>query len=125
MGERPYIVDALATYRLTRLVTKDQLTARLREAVIRAVYTRNGAVTTAGDDFTDYLNPDVWVDHVENDPDAPSLAYLITCPWCAGFWLAAGVVLARRWFPRLWGPVAEALALSAVAGLVAERLDAG
>lgn len=116
------LVDALATFRLSRLVTADQLTAGQRERIISWAYNRNGTrpVTAA---LIDQGGVGGWVDHVENDPDAPALAYLITCGWCSSVWVGAGVVLARRWFPRLWGPVAEALALSAVAGLIAERLD--
>lgn len=49
------------------------------------------------------------------------LGYLVECPWCSSMWIGLGVVLARRLAPRLWGPVAEGLAFSAVAGLVAEH----
>lgn len=43
---------------------------------------------------------------------------LTDCPWCAGFWVGAGVVVAAS-LPtrRAWAPVAAALAFSAVAGL--------
>ena len=44
-------------------------------------------------------------------PEPPKLARLITCRWCAGVWIAAGVVGARSLAPRAWTPVARALAL--------------
>ncbi len=49
---------------------------------------------------------------------------LLNCPWCTSVWVSFGVVAARRSVPRLWDPVATALALSAVAGFIAERVAA-
>jgi hypothetical protein len=54
-----------------------------------------------------------------DEADAPKLATLVTCRWCAGVWIAAGVVLARRVAPRQWAPVAEVLAVAAAGTLVA------
>lgn len=102
-------IDALATARLTRLVTKDVLTKRPRAAIIRAAYRRAGRSEHSGD-------PDDWP--VIDGDDTPKLAWLITCPWCASVYVAAGVVLVRHRAPRLWQPVAELLAASQVAGLV-------
>lgn len=56
-------------------------------------------------------------------PPDSKLAELLACPYCAGFWVACGVAAARRIAPRVWGPLAEALAFSAVTGLVATNLD--
>lgn len=106
------VVDALAAYRLTRLVTTDDLTDEPRSAVIRWAYRR------AGDHrFTDP------VEFVHGDAAAPKLATLVTCPWCAGMWVALGVAVARRVAPRSWRVLAEALAMSAVTGLIASRED--
>lgn len=85
---RTLVVDALAAYRLTRLVTTDAITEPLREAI------------DARSDF---------------------MGELTSCSWCSGVWVAAGVVLARRYVPA-WGPVAEMLALAAVAGLLSDAL---
>ena len=49
-------------------------------------------------------------------------AYYSECAWCTSAWVAVGVVAARRLAPRVWGPVATALAFSAVTGITAERL---
>lgn len=82
-------IDALAAYRLTRLVAQDKITASLRRRL---------------------------------DATVPGVGSFVSCPWCVGFWVSCGVVLARRALPAAWGPVAEVLALSAVTGLVAENL---
>lgn len=85
--------DALACYRLTKLVLDDRITQSLRERV----FARFG------------------------DPNQSMVSFLITCPWCASPYAAAGVVAARRWAPRAWSPLADVLAMSAVTGLLAER----
>ncbi len=125
------LVDALATYRLTKLVVDDQITAEWRDAVIRWAYLRErpdrwpkcrGDVGDWAEQHMDN-GPGSWVSVVETDCDPPKLAYLVTCPHCSSIWLAFGVVLARRLFPRWWAGVGEALALSAVAGLVSEAVE--
>lgn len=45
----------------------------------------------------------------------------LTCPWCVGLWIAAGVVVLTRFAPSAWQYAALALALSGVAGFLAER----
>jgi len=91
----PQVVDALATARLTRLIVKDEITRHVRDAVL---------------------------DRLEPDPAHPSrLAYLIQCPWCASPYVAVAVVAARRFVPRLWGPVAAVLAFSEVTGFLVTR----
>lgn len=81
------LIDALAVFRLTRLVTTDTILDRPREAVRK---------------------------------ERPGLFLFLTCPWCVGMWLAAGVVLVAP-HVRLWRPLRQVLALSAIAGLLAER----
>ncbi len=124
----PLLLDALATYRLTKLVTDDQITAGLRDKVIEWAYERESCgretvAAVAEQAGIDVLTPGAWAEVVANDPDPPKLAYLVTCPYCASVWLAAGVVLARRVAPRAWRPLAEVLALSALAGLTSEVVE--
>lgn len=102
-------VDALAAYRLTRLVTRDTITRPARAAVIAAAYGRGA----------EHMSAELWEDEVDGDPHPPALAKLITCSWCASVWVGAGVMLARRLFPRAWQPCAYGLACAAVAGLAA------
>lgn len=86
-----WVVDAVAVYRLTRLVTADGITEPLRDAI---------------DDWSR-----------EGGRLREKAAELVTCPWCMSMWWSLGLVfIVRRapWWPRM----ADALAFSAVAGLV-------
>ena len=85
------VIDALASYRVTRLLVSDDIVDRQRDALVDRL--RRGGHR--------------------------KLVELSECPWCIGFWVACGVVAARRAIPRTWAPVAEAFAFSAVSGLVA------
>lgn len=87
-------IDALATYRLTRLAVEDVVAAPVRQAI-----------------FDRY------------PPHEKSLSYALTCPHCAGVWAGAGVALARTVAPRAWQPVALALALAGVVSLANEWRD--
>lgn len=109
------IVDAVAVYRLARLVTADDLTEDLRDALVLAAYRWRGLDLPNG--YTDQTP----AERAMQDPAAPKLATLITCRWCAGMWLALGVVFVARRF-RWWPAMADALACSAAAALLA-RLE--
>jgi hypothetical protein len=113
------VVDALAAYRLTRLVTADVITKDLRGRLIAAVYDRAGASSVLLATAEQYG----WDEAVAADDDPPKLATLVTCRWCTGVYVAAGVVLARQLAPRAWGPVADMLAVAAAAALVAGMED--
>ncbi len=87
------VFDFLATYRLTTLIKDDKLTEDLR----RLVFRRFGA------------------------PEGHKVNYLVTCPWCLSVYFGAVAVVARKKWPRTWGPVAKALTFSAMTGLLAEK----
>ena len=106
-------MDGLATYRLTRLATADIISEPVRMALLR----RTGAEPPPGDE--DPTAQEV----VESLKDPPRLATLITCRWCAGMWIAAGVTAARRLAPTAWEPVSRGLALSAGAVLLSRLED--
>lgn len=86
------VVDALATYRLTRLIVEDEIAAPVRNRV--------------------------WE---QFDPADSKVGYLLTCPWCVSIWVGAAVVAARRVSPATWEPVARMLTTSAVSGMIASR----
>lgn len=88
----PALADTLACYRLTKLAIDDEITRPLRERI--------------------------WRTH----PADHGIGFLVACPYCASVWIAAGVVAMRRVIPRAWSPVAELLAMAAIAGEVAARL---
>ncbi|MCU1455483.1 MAG: hypothetical protein JWN46_3629 [Acidimicrobiales bacterium] len=106
------LVDGLATYRLTRLATADIISEPLRASVVGRVL--GSTVDPSGSD-----GPRTALEAVEAVVDPPKLARLITCRWCAGVWIAGGVVVARLVAPKAWDPVARGLALSAGAVLIA------
>lgn len=84
--------DVLAVHRLTRLIVEDEITSDLRNK---------------------------WYD--KHDPGTTKLGYLVSCPWCMSMYVAAGAVVARKVAPNLWGPLASALAMSSVVGLMSKR----
>jgi hypothetical protein len=88
------LVDALASYRVTRLLVSDGIFDRQRDAIVDGLRRRGHR----------------------------KLVELSECPWCIGFWVACGVVAARRLVPRPWGPVAETFAFAAVSGLLASEV---
>jgi hypothetical protein len=108
-----FLIDVLATYRLTRLATADVIGEPVRMALLR----KAGAEPPPGEG--DPTAQEV----VEGLEHPPRLATLITCRWCAGVWIAAGVTVARAVAPRAWEPVSRGLALSAGAVLLS-RLEA-
>ncbi len=110
------VIGSLATYRLTRLIVQDDISAPLRERLRERTHT-----TFYGRDMSGHINDT----RVERRHDrAPSrLAYkLCTCAWCLSVWLAAGVVLLARYCSGWFQYVAAALAFAAVAGWLSERL---
>lgn len=115
------LLDALSVHRLTRLVTRDVIAQPARERVIARAYEAQGRLGPEGFRW-DVDDPGGWDDHVADDPNPPRLATLVSCRWCAGTWVAAGVVAARLLAPRQWAVVARALALSS-AGTFLARLE--
>lgn len=90
---RDVVVDALATYRLTKLVVDDVITAPAREKIFE-----------------------------KHPPHDRSWSYALTCPWCSSIYLGFAVAVARKFFPRAWDVAATGLAASAVTGIVSERV---
>lgn len=85
------VVYVLVVARLTRLVTTDKITEPLRAKVVD----RFGAQSLT--------------------------TFLLHCPWCAGWWVAAILALPAAWvagLPWWWAP-ALAFAASQVVGMMA------
>ena len=93
------VIDALATARITRLLTEDRVPfGPIRDRILRNADEDSGGL------------------------GSPSrLAELVTCPWCSSVHVAIFVGIVRWRFPRAWRPVATALAMSYVAGFLAEH----
>lgn len=113
-----FLLDALAVSRITRFVTRDRLGQVVRKPVISTAYAwANGIQGLTEADLA--MSGHEWDERVLADDEAPALADFIMCPWCVGVWAAAAVVAARLVAPRVWTPVARALAASQIAGFVA------
>lgn len=113
------VVDALAAFRLTRLVVADTITEGPRAKLLARIYLAARRPPPA--DMSEPGND--WTHAVQDDPDPPKLATLVTCPWCAGFYVSIGVVVARRLAPRAWAPIARAFAISGVAGVLGAQYE--
>lgn len=142
------LINALVAYRLTRLWVDDMLPPlpRVRDAINDWAYGRDAARLTAAIQ-ADRRDP-AWqaeadeagkralrggytastvigtheqaeINRQQRNGGMPILAYLTTCYWCSGFWIALAVVLAASLIPATaWLLLAAPLALSATTGLI-------
>lgn len=97
------LLDALACFRLTQLVTTDVILAPARDRLI-------GRTLGRSRDLQGNLPPIA---------ARPRVAEFITCPWCVSIWLAVAVVLLQAFLPAVCLIVSAVLAFSAVSGLLA------
>jgi hypothetical protein len=88
-----FIILALATYRLSRLLVIDNIFEWLRNLV--------------------------W----KRFPPSTTFGYFFTCIWCTSVWTASAVAICYTIVPIATVVVASIFALSAVAGLISMRLD--
>jgi hypothetical protein len=87
-----FAILALATFRLTRLVTTDSIFDPLREKIWNKF-----------------------------PPNKINIGYLITCDWCTSIWVAAVMIPAYLLAPQVVFVVSLVLATSAVVGFLAAR----
>lgn len=102
------LINTLCAYRLTRLWVHDTLPPlpRLRAWVEARAWKRH--TTKTGDD-------------TGTVPfyGQPPAVYLVSCAWCAGFWIAAATTAAATLTPTpIWAWIAVPLAISAVVGIL-------
>lgn len=94
------VVDVMAVYRLTRLVTRDEITEPLRVMVEKEL---------------DSVGESGWI----SSGTTGKLKYVLRCDWCASMYVAAFVFYYRNRNPQTWEAVAPVLAASAATGLLA------
>jgi hypothetical protein len=94
---------ALAAYRLTRLIGWDEFPL--------AVHTR---ARLTGEYW---IGEEVWYDR-------PTLAHLVSCPFCVGWWISLACYGAWQGDHKWTLIVLAPLAVSGVVGLIAKNLDA-
>ena len=91
-----FVIISLAAYRLTRLVTTDEITAPLREWVWR-----------------------------RRPPESSRIGYLLACDWCTGIWVGSLLVVGHMIAPVPATWVCLALAVAATVGILSERMSRG
>lgn len=97
------VLLSLATHRLSRLVTLDQVTSPLR-----APFTR----------FEEFASEGEVSEKARGTGIKQVIGDLVTCPYCAGVWVATGLRFSRALAPRLTTLAAEVLAVSAVSNFL-------
>jgi hypothetical protein len=96
------LVLAVAVFRATRLVSRDEITDAAREWLRRSHDIDDAEVTAIG--------------------RVARFAFdLVSCPWCVSIWLGGLAVGLFLSYPSITLDVAYVLACSAVAGVVSER----
>lgn len=133
-----FVVLALAAYRLTRLAGWDEfpLAARVRAWVIGERWIAahpEQDVPLSERIHAGYYAEDVTlpgktpesenVEEVRPAYDRPTLAHLVHCPFCMGWWISLAVYCAWLAAPRPTLYVMLPFALSALVGLTAKNLD--
>lgn len=86
--------SGLATYRLTRLITRDTITAPIRDKI------------------WEYA-----------PPERSKIGYLLTCEWCSSIYAASALEISRMITPKWTARAEMILALSALAGLLTAYED--
>jgi len=87
------LILALATYRITRLITRDEVLSNLRNKYFERF-----------------------------PPNQSKLGYLATCEWCMSFWVASLLVICFM-ISTVTAIVLVPFALSAIAGLLTAYED--
>lgn len=89
-----FIILCLATFRFSRLLTVDVILSSLREKIWNKF-----------------------------PPHVSKFGYLFTCSWCMSIWVASAVTLCYTIIPIVTLLLCVPFAISAVVGLIANRLD--
>lgn len=97
-----FVLGALAAYRVTRLVTTDKITEPVMERIRWGLERRWHRKHDGGSD-TEWNS---------------KLAYLLSCPWCLGFWVSGVVTVILSMAYGLHYPILTWLAMSTVVGFL-------
>ncbi len=101
-----FILLSLATFRLTRLVTKDKITESVRSLFLQEITEIHNGVE------------EVWMIPRTDHRLAGWMGELITCYWCTGIWSAMILYAFIKIFPFVGYPLIMILATAAVASLI-------
>lgn len=107
-----FIIVVLAAHRITVVITSDRITSSVVwawqnfwERRFIKKHARNDLEVLA------YQNSEEW---------NSNLAYLVTCPWCVGFWVSGALMLASSPYIEYPLPLLFWLAMSSMVGLIAQ-----
>jgi hypothetical protein len=106
---------SLAAYRVTRLVTSDKITEPVFEPLRQRLEGR-WIVKHAGDD------EDMAYLYGQSQTWNSKTAYLLSCPWCLGFWVCGVFTVVLSLAYGLDYPILTWLAMSTVVGFLG-RID--
>lgn len=109
-----FILLALACYRVTRLVTMDKIAEPLFEPLRQRLedrWIRRHAKTNS--EALAYEGSTTW---------NSKLAFMLSCPWCLGFWMSGAGTLIVSLVYSLDYPILTWLAVSTVVGFLG-RID--
>jgi hypothetical protein len=97
-----FVLLALACFRLTRLVVFDKITEFLRAPFFeeREEENEEGFIEV-------YYFP-------KSTPIKKFIGELLSCYWCTGIWVSAGLVVGYLYFPHFFTPI---ILIAAIAGL--------
>lgn len=116
------VFDALTVWRVTRLITADDITAGLRDRWIETAYKGAGRWSEARGDLP-HEHEGKWAEYASRDPDVPKLAQLIACPHCVSMWVTFGAVGFKTLAPGLWRRLRPVGALAGLNSLIADLKD--
>lgn len=107
------ILIALASYRVTRLVTTDKITEPIFEPLrqrLESRWIRKHTRPGSPEEF----------DAIESEKFNSKAAYLLSCPWCLGFWVSGAGTLLVSLVYGLDYPILTWLAVSTAVGLLGQ-----
>lgn len=106
-----FVLLALACYRVTRLVTTDKITEPIFEPIRERLEARWIDKHAGDDENLAYL-------YGKSQTWNSKLAFLLSCPWCLGFWVSGLGTLLVSLAYGLDYPILTWLALSTIVGFL-------
>lgn len=110
-----FVLLALACYRVTRLVTMDKITEPIFEPIRERLEARWINRHAGDDENLAYL-------YGKSAEWNSKLAFMLSCPWCLGFWVSGAGTLLVSLAYGLDYPILTWFALSTVVGFLG-RID--
>jgi hypothetical protein len=101
-----FIILALASFRLTRLIVFDKITEFLRDPFFDEVEEENDDGT-----MEVYYLP-------KGTPIKKFIGDLLSCYWCTGVWVSAAVVVGYLLLPVVFVPIILVLAVAGLAAIL-------